>query len=84
MSHSRGDVVYINLLLTEADTPLGAVFQDGWIKKDKSATVIVMIDEPDVDVSCQGDSAMVEIRGLDIDHPIKGEAGEESTKAITL
>jgi antitoxin ParD1/3/4 len=50
--------------------------QDGLIKKDKKdkkAASFVVIGEPDIGVDRQGDTATIEIRGLDLNDPITDE-----------
>lgn len=49
------------------------LMQDGLLKKDKKAASFVTIGEPDIHLSREGDTAVVEIRGMDIYDPIKDE-----------
>lgn len=49
------------------------LMQDGLIKKDKKAASFVTIGEPDIAVQRSGDSATIEIRGLDLYDPIADE-----------
>lgn len=59
------------------------LMQEGLIKKDKKAASFVTIGEPDIGVNRQGDTATVEIRGLDIYDPIKDEVKGRSVADIS-
>ncbi len=59
------------------------LMQDGLIKKDKKAASFVTIGEPDIGVDRDGDTATVEIRGLDIYDPIKDEVKGRSVADIS-
>lgn len=58
------------------------LLQAGLTKKDKKAATFVTIGEPDIGVLRDGDSARVEIRGLDIYDPIKDEVKARSVADI--
>ncbi|TVP77632.1 MAG: site-specific DNA-methyltransferase [Puniceicoccaceae bacterium] len=47
------------------------LMQEGLLKKDKKAASFVTIGEPDIALVKDGDTATIEIRGLDIYDPIK-------------
>jgi len=47
------------------------LMQDGLLKRDKKAASFVTIGEPDIHLERKGDTATVEIRGLDIYDPIQ-------------
>jgi adenine-specific DNA-methyltransferase len=47
------------------------LMQDGLLKKDKKAASFVTIGEPDIELHKNGESAQVEVCGLDIYDPIK-------------
>lgn len=49
------------------------LLQDGLTKKDKKAGSFVTIGEPDIALVAQGDSVIVEVRGMDIYDPLKDE-----------
>jgi adenine-specific DNA-methyltransferase len=49
------------------------LLQQGLLKKDKKAASFVTIGEPDIKLHKEGDTATVEIAGLDIYDPIKDE-----------
>ena len=59
------------------------LMQDGLIKKDKKAASFVTIGEPDIGVDRQGDSATIEIRGLDLYDPITDEVKPRSAADIS-
>ena len=59
------------------------LMQDGLIKKDKKAASFVTIGEPDIGVTTHGDTATVEIRGLDIYDPVKDEVKGRSVADIS-
>lgn len=59
------------------------LMQDGLIKKDKKAASFVTIGEPDIGLLRSGDSAQVEIRGLDIYDPVKDEVKGRSVADIS-
>lgn len=59
------------------------LMQEGLIKKDKKAASFVTIGEPEIGVNRQGDTATVEIRGLDIYDPIKDEVKGRSVADIS-
>ena len=59
------------------------LMQDGLIKKDKKAASFVTIGEPDIGVTRQGETATVEIRGLDIYDPVKDEVKGRSVADIS-
>ena len=59
------------------------LMQDGLIKKDKKAASFVTIGEPDIGVVREGDTATVEIRGLDIYDPVKDEVKGRSVAEIS-
>ena len=58
------------------------LLQAGLTKKDKKAATFVTIGEPDIAVLRDGDTARVEIRGLDIYDPIKDEVKARSVADI--
>ena len=58
------------------------LLQAGLTKKDKKAATFVTIGEPDIGVLREGDTARVEIRGLDIYDPIKDEVKARSVADI--
>jgi len=59
------------------------LMQEGLIKKDKKAASFVTIGEPDVGVIRHGDTAQIEIRGLDIYDPVKDEVKGRSVADIS-
>ena len=59
------------------------LMQDGLIKKDKKAASFVTIGEPDIGVERQGDTAVIEIRGLDLYDPITDEVKPRSAADIS-
>ena len=58
------------------------LLQAGLTKKDKKAATFVTIGEPDIGVLREGETAKVEIRGLDIYDPIKDEVKARSVADI--
>lgn len=58
------------------------LMQAGLTKKDRKAATFVTIGEPDIGIEREGDSAVVEIRGLDIYDPIKDEVRPRSVADI--
>lgn len=58
------------------------LLQSGLTKKDKKAATFVTIGEPDIAPVRDGDSVVVEIRGLDIYDPIKDEVKPRSVADI--
>lgn len=58
------------------------LLQAGLTKKDKKAATFVTIGEPDIAVLRDGNTARVEIRGLDIYDPIKDEVKARSVADI--
>ena len=59
------------------------LMQDGLIKKDKKAASFVTIGEPDIGITTQGDTAVIEIRGLDLYDPITDEVKPRSAADIS-
>jgi adenine-specific DNA-methyltransferase len=59
------------------------LMQEGLIKKDKKAASFVTIGEPDIGLIRTGDTAQVEIRGLDIYDPVKDEVKGRSVADIS-
>ena len=59
------------------------LMQEGLIKKDRKAASFVTIGEPDVGVIRHGDTAQIEIRGLDIYDPVKDEVKGRSVADIS-
>jgi adenine-specific DNA-methyltransferase len=58
------------------------LMQEGLLKKDKKAASFVTIGEPDIAINKNGDTATVEIQGLDIYDPIKDEVKARSVADI--
>jgi len=58
------------------------LMQEGLLKKDKKAASFVTIGEPDIALLREGDTARVEIRGLDIYDPVKDEVKARSVADI--
>ncbi|MEZ4960431.1 MAG: site-specific DNA-methyltransferase [Saprospiraceae bacterium] len=58
------------------------LMQEGLLKKDKKAASFVTVGEPDIALHRDGNTATVEIQGLDIYDPIKSEVKERSIADI--
>ena len=58
------------------------LMQEGLLKKDKKAASFVTIGEPDIKLHKKGDTAHVEIRGLDIYDPIKDQVKARNVEDI--
>ena len=59
------------------------LMQEGLLKKDKKAASFVTIGEPDIALHRDGETATVEIRGLDIYDPIKDRVNPRSVADIS-
>lgn len=58
------------------------LMQEGLLKKDKKTASFVTIGEPDIKLHKDGDTAHVEIRGLDIFDPIKDQVKDRNVEDI--
>ena len=58
------------------------LLQEGLLKKDKKAASFVTIGEPDIVLNKDGNTATVEIRGLDIYDPIRDEVKARNVEDI--
>jgi len=58
------------------------LMQEGLLKKDKKAASFVTIGEPDIQLLSDGDTARIEICGLDIYDPVKDEVKPRSVADI--